>query len=206
MKSDKINLNLGQNESQVFVQNLDDSFEIAKTLVALANTKGGKLIVGLKSNGKIIGIFPDDEIEKLRCISKGCIPELFYQIEIQEIGFRLILIVSIEKSLNPPHFVINEFGKKITYIRVGMQNVLANKIRLQMWKYKDQNGEFPNLFSPEEFKIIEIIKSNPSISHTQIYKKSDIAIDTIDYCLVRLINWNIIQMEITESGSFFSVL
>lgn len=206
MKSDKIDLSLEQNESQAFVQNLDDSFEIAKTLVAFANTNGGKLVVGLKPNGKIVGIFPDSEIKKLKNITKKCLPEISYHIEVKEVNFRLILIVNIEKSLAPPHFLINEQNKKVTYIRADDQNVLANKICIQAWKYKDQNGELPNMFSPEESKIIEIIKSISGISLSQIYKKSDKGIDTIDYCLVRLINWNIIQMKITETGAYFSVL
>lgn len=205
MKSNKIAFPFDQNESQTFVQNLDDSFEIAKTLVAFANTNGGKLIVGVKSNYKIIGIFPEDEIRKLENINKECFPQLSFQTEIQERGFRFILIISIEKSSILPHYINDQLNKKVTYIRVGQQNILASKLQIQAWKYKDRNSVCPGLLSPEESKIVEIIKLNPQISQTQIYKKSDFPIDTIDYCLVRLINWKKIQMKITETGSIFDI-
>lgn len=203
MKADSLGIYLGENENQSFVQNLDDSIEIAKTIIAFANTKGGKLIVGLKPNGKIIGIFPSDEINKLDRIIDVCDPNLKVNSQIVEIGFRLLLVVNIEKSDIHPLYFTNESGKKEVYVRSNKLNILANKILLNVWKFKEKNGDLPEILSDNEIQIVDIIKLNPNLSLTQIYKKSNLTIDEVDYILVRLINWKIVETKITETGSFF---
>lgn len=205
MKKDHLNLDFVEDESHAFVPNLDNTTEIAKTLVAFANTNGGTLIVGAKSNKKMVGIFPSDEIEKLKSVSMNCNPLLVCKTEVQEIGFRLILIVQVKKTGTGPHFSVNTSGKKEAWIREGAQNLRANKLLLSSWKYKDENGCLPDVFSVQECRIIEIIKENPDISLTQIYKKSQFTIDTVDYSLVRLLNWNVIKMRIAENACFFNL-
>lgn len=205
MKADSLGIYLGENENQSFVQNLDDSIEIAKTIIAFANTQGGKLNVGLKPNGKIIGIFPNDEINKLDRIIDVCDPNLKVDSQIVEIGFRLVLVVNIEKSDIPPLYFTNESGKKEAYIRSNKLNILANKILLNVWKFKEKNGDLPEILSDNEIQIVDIIKLSPNLSLTQIYKKSNLTIDEVDYILVRLINRKKIEMKITEIGSFFFV-
>lgn len=203
MKADSLGIYLGENENQSFVQNLDDSIEIAKTIIAFTNTKGGKLIVGLKPNGKIIGIFPSDEINKLDRIIDVCDPNLKVNSQIVEIGFRLLLVVNIEKSDIHPLYFTNESGKKEVYVRCNKLNILANKILLNVWKFKEKNGDLPEILSDNEIQIVDIIKLNPNLSLTQIYKKANLTIDEVDYILVRLINWKIVETKITETGSFF---
>ena len=40
---------------------IDDQKKIARTLSAFANTEGGKLLIGVKDNGKINGVNPEEE-------------------------------------------------------------------------------------------------------------------------------------------------
>ena len=203
METDDLDFRLGESESQAFVQNLENAAEIARTLTAFANTCDGKLIVGLKSNGKVTGIFPDEELDRLKNIILAENLHLNYETKILAIGFRFVLIIYVEKSNTRPHFSRNELGKKEACIRVGKQNIPANKILLSTWKY--ENATQPTTLSPDEYQLIELIKENSNISLTQIYKKSQIPINIVDYSLVRLINWNIIEIKTTEKGCFFGV-
>lgn len=206
MEIESTGIQLGENESQTFCKNLDDSIEIAKTIVAFANTKGGRLVIGLKSNGKIIGILPSDEISKLEKIISTYALSLDISSKIIEIGFRLILIVEIKKSDILPVYFSNESNKKEVYIRNDKRNITANKLLLGTWKYEEKNGNLPEKLSDKEIQIVEIIKLNPNLSLTQIYKRSNLAIDEVDYTLIRLINWQVVEMKITEISSFFNVL
>ena len=46
----------GEHELQDFKFEISDAKKIAKSLSAFANTKGGRLLVGVKDNGKMAGI------------------------------------------------------------------------------------------------------------------------------------------------------
>ena len=51
----------GEGVSQDFKFRIDDQKKIARTLAAFANTEGGSLLIGVKDNGKIAGVNPEEE-------------------------------------------------------------------------------------------------------------------------------------------------
>ena len=50
----------GEHQQQDFKFEISDARKIAKTLSAFANTNGGKLLIGVKDNGKIAGVRSDE--------------------------------------------------------------------------------------------------------------------------------------------------
>ena len=52
----------GEGQQLGFTIRIDNKQEVARTLVAFANTDGGKLLIGVKDNGKAIGVDPEDEL------------------------------------------------------------------------------------------------------------------------------------------------
>lgn len=207
MRTLKEIVSFGENDCQIFVENVDDALEIGKTMVALSNSNGGSILIGLKKNGKIIGINPDDEIQKLTSISKSfCEPNIIFSSRVLQEGFRMTLEVSVLTSEIKPCKLIGISSINGVYIRKKNQNILANKILLNVWKYKERNEIKPIEFSKEELSVLDLIKNNPFISLTQIYKKSASPMIEIDYILVRFISWDVILMDINEDGkSMFSL-
>lgn len=55
-------VNEGEHIHQDFKFEISDAHKIAKSLSAFANTEGGRLLVGVKDNGKIAGIRSEEEI------------------------------------------------------------------------------------------------------------------------------------------------
>ena len=51
----------GEHVHQDFKFEISDARKIAKTLSAFANTEGGRLLIGVKDNGKIAGVRSDEE-------------------------------------------------------------------------------------------------------------------------------------------------
>ena len=49
----------GEHQQQDFKFRIDDSKKIAVSLVAFANTDGGRLLIGVKDNGRIAGCRTD---------------------------------------------------------------------------------------------------------------------------------------------------
>ena len=51
----------GEHSRQDFKFRIDEQKKIARTLCAFANTDGGRLLIGVKDNGKIVGVDPQEE-------------------------------------------------------------------------------------------------------------------------------------------------
>ena len=60
----------GEHQQQDFKYCINDSKKIAKSLVAFANTDGGRLLIGVKDNGKIIGMSTDEEYYMVESAAK----------------------------------------------------------------------------------------------------------------------------------------
>ncbi len=192
----------GETISQIFIENSNDSIEVAKSIVALANSKGGSLYIGIKKSGKIIGVFPDVEILLISDITQSiCDPKISYTTTVLREGFRLILEISVLKSNSPPVYLINN-GIRDVYIRKQCRTFKANSILENVLKYKSKFRLPPIELTQAEISIQNLINSNPKISLTQIYKKSKIPMKEIDTILVRLICWKLVYLEITENNSF----
>jgi len=110
-----------------FKQGITNQTKIAKTMVAFANTKGGKLIIGISDHRKIIGIDADEEVFMIEEANKNFItPQLNLEFEIYEVHYiddeKLpeelnILVVTINESSLKPHYHIDANQNKTAYYR-----------------------------------------------------------------------------------------
>ncbi len=51
----------GEHEQLDFKYAINDSKKIARSIAAFANTRGGRLLIGVKDNGNIVGLSSDEE-------------------------------------------------------------------------------------------------------------------------------------------------
>jgi len=194
----------GEHKGQSFFENTDDVLEIARTLVAFSNCDGGVLLIGLKKNGKIVGVDPQDVLLNISLIlQENCEPHMTISSRIFQEKVRILLEISVLSGNEKPYNVIYN-SKKEVFIRKENRNVLANKILEDVWRFKRRNEEKSINLAPTEKMVLDLIHSNSKISLTKIHKKSNLSITEIDRILVRLISWDYIAMEMTENGSEFS--
>ena len=60
----------GEHCHQDFKFEISDARKIARSLSAFANTEGGRLLIGVKDNGKIAGVRSDEEIYMIEAAKK----------------------------------------------------------------------------------------------------------------------------------------
>ena len=194
----------GEHKGQSFFENTDDVLEIARTLVAFSNCDGGVLLIGLKKNGKIVGVDPQNELLNISLIlQENCEPHMTISSRIFQEKVRIVLEISVLSGNEKPYNVIYN-SKKEVFIRKENRNILANKMVEDVWKFKRLNEVKPINLSPAEKTMLDLIHSNSKISLTKIHKKSNLSFSEIDRVLVRLISWNYIVMEMTDNGTEFS--
>jgi predicted HTH transcriptional regulator len=123
---------LSENEIFDFKQNITNSSKIAKTLVAFANTKGGRILIGVSDQRKIIGIDAEEEIYMIEKAGKEyCEPEINPEFEILEYKkyindqlFEDVYLLLVDIKASPfKHFAIDEQGIRKFYLRVDDHNI-----------------------------------------------------------------------------------
>lgn len=126
-----------------------------KSVSAFANGKGGKLIFGVRENNEIIGLNDyqkdSENISELIKIKMDPIPE--FDIEIEEIDGKMILIINIYQGRNTPYFLIDS-GSQIAYKRVGNQSVPATRIDLFNMSLKGQKVTYDSLESDKKIEDV----------------------------------------------------
>jgi len=92
-------ISVGENQKLDFKYCVSDSRKIARTLVAFSNSDGGKLLIGVKDNGRISGIKSDEEIYMVdTAVHLFCRPEISYKIKQHSVGTKSILEVEVFKG------------------------------------------------------------------------------------------------------------
>lgn len=86
----------------------DKSEKYMKTIVAFANTQGGKLIVGVDDKThEIVGVETEILFQLMdgiaNAISDSCMPQIIPDIEPQTIDGKTVIIVSVEAGKNRPY-------------------------------------------------------------------------------------------------------
>lgn len=119
-------LNRQEGETLDFKQSINKPYRIARTMIAMANTRGGQIVVGVSDQRKITGIDGEEEIFMIeRANSDFCSPPIELSFELYEIDILdnqileeelYILLISIPRS-EQCHYFKQENGTMMKYIR-----------------------------------------------------------------------------------------
>ena len=96
----------GEHQQQDFKFEISDARKIAKTLSAFANTNGGRLLIGVKDNGKIAGVRSEEEKYMIEAAAQlYCVPEVEYSLQTYIVEGRQVLVATIEETPHKPVYV-----------------------------------------------------------------------------------------------------
>jgi predicted HTH transcriptional regulator len=191
----------GENQTLDFKFCVSDSRKIARTLSAFANTNGGRLLIGIRDNGSIAGIHSDEELYMVEtAVHLYCRPAIEYTIKQHVTGGKTILEVEVLKGENKPYQVKNEEGRWLSYFRHNDQNLVANKVLLQVWRKKEKSSGVLVKFSKTENTLLDYLLKNRSISLSKFKKITKISSYKAESILANLILFRAIKMNVSEKG------
>lgn len=194
----------GEHQQQDFKFRVDDPKKIARTLAAFANTDGGRLLVGVKDNGKVVGVFPEEEFHVIQGAAElFCKPPVEITTEILQDDHKLVLKVDIPPVKHKPVKAKDEHDRWKTYVRRDDHTLLANKILIGVWKAQAKEIALPQRFDDDEMLILNTIKEAEKITLSKLYRKTKLKKSYIDKLLILFIRWGIVQMDITHEGTYY---
>lgn len=119
----------GEGATLDFKLTITSPAKIARSIVAFANSRGGRIVVGVEDHGHIVGIRPDEEKYELnRATKMHCDPPIELEYEEYEVNGKLLLIVHVRESLVKPHFVIDKKGRRKIYVRIDDECVVPDPV------------------------------------------------------------------------------
>lgn len=196
----------GEHQMLDFKFEISDSKKIARTLVAFANTDGGRLLIGVKDNGAISGIRSEEEKHMIQTASEMyCNPNIYFQAKEWNINGKTILEVIIPKSKFHKHKAPDHNNIYKVYIRVKDQNIIADSILLKIWKYEKNKQEIKITFTDSEMFLLKYLNENKKITVREFIKEAKINKKEAEKILINFTLMNLIKPEITEKVIFFNL-
>ena len=113
-----------------FKRDLSSPKNFLKTLVAFANTAGGRLIIGVEDGSRqVVGVEnPLDEEERVcNLIADSIAPRLVPNVELITVENKTLLIVEVYLSGTRPHWLKAEGSESGVYVRLGSSNRQADR-------------------------------------------------------------------------------
>lgn len=196
----------GEHVHQDFKFAISDARKIAKSISAFSNTEGGRLLVGVKDNGKIAGVRSEEEIYMIEAAAKMyCLPEVNISNKIYRVQGKDILEVTIEESKNKPIYAIDENNKPWAYVRIKDENILADTVFLNRWKHNKQEEKVIVTYSEREKHLLNIMDKYGELTLNKCSKLSDIPRTTTSRLLADFIRFGLVEQVFREHTFYFKL-
>lgn len=191
----------GENQHLDFKYCVSDSRKIARTLVAFSNTDGGRLLIGVRDNGSIAGIQSDEEIYMVDTAAHlFCRPEIGYSIKQHTSGTKTLLEVEVLRGSKRPYQVKDESGRWLVYFRHNDQNLLANRILLQVWRKEEKKSGVMVRFGKAENALMDFLTKNGYVTFSKFRKIAKISSYRAESIIANLLIFKVLIMKASEKG------
>ena len=178
----------GEHQQQDFKFEISDARKIAKTLSAFSNTDGGRLLIGVKDNGKIAGVRSDEEQYMIEAAAGlYCSPEVNYTMQTYQVEGRSVLVVQIEESDRKPVYAKDETGKYLAYLRIKDENILATPVHLRVW----QQSEIE--YTEREQLLLNLLEENDRLSLNRYCRLAHLSRRAAEHLLAKFVRYDIVE-------------
>lgn len=196
----------GENQQLDFKYCVSDSRKIARTLSAFANSDGGRILIGVRDNGGIAGVKSDEEYYMVDTAAEiFCRPKITYTIKQHVTEGKTILEVEVVKGNRKPYQAKDENGRWLSYFRHLDQNLLANRVLLQVWRKEKKGRGLIVKFSDAENSLMDYLGKNGSITLSKFRKIAGISSYRAESILANLLIFKILIMNASEKGISYEI-
>lgn len=160
---------LGEGPRLEFKYRVPRPDRIAREVIALANSSGGKVLVGVGDDGALVGLKDtEEELYALRgALDTHCEPPVRLHIEGVRISRRReVLVIDVPASADKPHFLVGEgagengapAGRRKAFVRVGHESVEASREAVSLMKAQRRPRDVRFTFGDKEQQLMKYLE------------------------------------------------
>lgn len=189
----------GEHQQQDFKFEISDARKIAKTLSAFANTDGGRLLIGVKDNGKIAGVRSAEEQFMIEAAAQlYCQPVMGVDMRTYVVEGKTVLLVQVEESPQKPVYAIDESGKRLAYLRVRDENILATPVHLHVWQQESKPGGELTEYTDRESWLLSQLEQNGPLSLSKCCRLTRLPRRMAEQLLAKFIRYDLVEPVFEE--------
>jgi predicted HTH transcriptional regulator len=189
----------GEHQQLDFKFEISDAKKIARSLVAFANTDGGRLLVGVKDNGAITGVRSDEEVYMIGTAAHlYCKPEVQFTAQNHLVDGKVVVECVVEPSKQKPHFAPDKDNQWTAYIRVKDENMAANNVMLQVWEKLNQPEGVYLKYTDAEQMLLAYLEHHGRVSFIKASRIAKTSKNKTETLLVNLIALGLIEPVVED--------
>jgi len=194
----------GEHQELDFKFEISDARKIARTLSAFSNTKGGRLLIGVKDNGRIAGVRSDEEFYMAQSAATlYCKPEVQFLTRSYILEGKSVLEIYIPAVKNKPVYAHDDNKRWMAYVRVGDQNALAGIVQLQIWKEAERERGRLLEFTRSEEILLRYLEGKEGVSLSKIQRDMGFQRKELVTLMTKLVLFNVVEMHYIDTNSCF---
>lgn len=177
----------------------DDSKKYMKTVVAYANTSGGKIIIGVDDvTRNIVGVEPSSVfgiMDKIaNAVSDMCAPQIVPDVTFQTIEGKCIVQIEIYPGQNRPYYIRSMGKENGTYIRVAGTSRPVDEAMLRDLEYQGAGKSYDEIVNVEIDYDEEQALNLCNDIRVHIAESSELPINKVrEITVTNLENWGILK-------------
>ena len=127
-----------------------ESKKWVKTVVAFANGAGGKLVIGVNDERKVVGIPDDIDIFELKdkiadIIASSCDPIISANVYAEDIENKTVIVIQVYPGLATPYYIKSEGPVHGVYVRLSATSREADEIILDELHFRGRRIYYDEL-------------------------------------------------------------
>ena len=194
----------GEHQQLDFKFEISDARKIARTLSAFSNTDGGRLLIGVKDNGRISGVRSDEEFYMVEsAASLYCKPEVFFESRQHQVEGKNVLEIYIPPVARKPVYARDQDQRWMAYVRVADENILASIIQLEVWKEEHKEGGKLLEYTRSEELLLHYLDQVPGATLTKMQRDTGFRRKELISLLTKLVRFDVVEMQFREGKTTF---
>jgi predicted HTH transcriptional regulator len=192
--------------------------KIARTMIALANTKGGHILFGVDDDGSIVGVESEkSEADLIReAGTTFCDPEIVPEIDIVPFNGKDVIVAYVAESNDKPHFYTGENGNgngqghaedhTRVFIRVNDKTVMASREVVKILRAERPDAPPVRLeYGENEKRLFRYLEEYERITTREFSRLVNISEQRATRILVSLVRAGVMRIHTLEKRDYFTL-
>ena len=194
----------GEHQQLDFKFEINDARKIARTLSAFSNRNGGRLLIGVKDNGRISGVKSDEEFYMAESAATlYCKPEVTFETRNHQIDGKSVLEIYIPPVVRKPIYARDHDNRWMAYIRVEDENILAGTVQLEVWKEEHKDRGRLLEFTRSEAFLLHYLEKVPGSTLGKIQRDTGFRRKELITLMTKLVLFDVVEMWFLEGENRF---